>query len=115
MTATKKLDYLITQVAEIKELILPHIKKSEEIPKLLDSKQAVKFLAGMGCKVSKSKFYKMTASNEIPTHRTDKGKLYFTSKELTEWMESKVISHPQSCRESVIQKICISAFKQKKQ
>ena len=112
---TKKVDYLIAQVAEIKELILPHIQKAEEIPKYLDTKQALTFLTKQGCQISKSKFYKMTASDEIPTRRTDKGKLYFVPNELAEWMKSKVTSHSQSCRESAIQRISKSALKKLKQ
>lgn len=63
--------------------------------------QALEFLNERGYTISKSKIYKLTATNSIP-HRRFGNRLVFSRKELLAWVEAQ-ISEINADREATIQ------------
>ena len=47
-TLPEQIDYLISEIREVKELLIQRIEKPEEIPKYLDKEQALRYLKRMG-------------------------------------------------------------------
>nr|WP_186973256.1 helix-turn-helix domain-containing protein [Bacteroides intestinalis] len=88
-TLPEQIDYLISEIREVKELLIQRIEKPEEIPKYLDKEQALRYLKRMGYVMSSSKLYKMTQVNDIPCHRIER-KLYFLPTELSEWLNNRI-------------------------
>ena len=62
----ERIDYLISEIAGIKELLTQRIRNPEEIPKYLDINQALLYLGKLGFLISRSKLYKLTSGNNIP-------------------------------------------------
>lgn len=85
----ERMDYLISEVLELKQILIQRIEKPEEIPKYLDVEQALLYLKKQGYSMSKSKLYKLTAQRNIPCHKSD-GRVYFTSQELDNWVTSQI-------------------------
>ena len=67
----ERIDYLISEIAGIKELLTQRIRNPEEIPKYLDINQALLYLGKLGFLISRSKLYKLTSGNNIPCHKSD--------------------------------------------
>ena len=67
----ERIDYLISEIAGIKELLTQRIRNPEEIPKYLDINQALLYLGKLGFLISRSKLYKLTSGNNIPCHKLD--------------------------------------------
>lgn len=88
-TLPERIDYLISEIKEVKALLIPRVETPKEIPKFLDKECALRYLRNLGYNVSSSKFYKMTAENEIPCHRSGR-RLYFLADELGEWLKRRI-------------------------
>ena len=65
------------------------IEKREEIPKWLNKEQALKYIHKQGYKLSSSKLYKLSATDNIPCHRTGRN-LYFFAEELDKWLSDQI-------------------------
>lgn len=85
----ERIDYLITEVMDLKQIVLRGIDKPEEIPKYLDVVQTLLYLKKKGVSISKSKLYKMTSGNSIPYRKMD-SKLYFLPTELENWLSNQI-------------------------
>ncbi len=88
-TLPEQIDFLIQEILEIKNILADKIEKSEEIPKWLNKEQALEYIQRQGYMISSSKFYKMSAQDTIPCHRSG-NRLYFLIKELDEWLEKQI-------------------------
>ena len=87
-TLPGQIDFLIQEVAEIKDILMARIEKPEEIPKFMNKEQALKYIRKQGYEISSSKFYKMAAADSIPCHRSGR-KLYFFAEELDGWIKQQ--------------------------
>ena len=87
-TLPGQIDYLIQEVLEIKDILMARIEKPEEIPKFMNKEQALKYIRKQGYEISSSKFYKMSAADSIPCHRSGR-KLYFFAEELDGWSKQQ--------------------------
>lgn len=87
-TLPGQIDYLIQEVSEIKNVLIVRIEKPEEIPKFMNKEQALKYIRKQGYEISSSKFYKMSAKDSIPCHRSGR-KLYFFAEELDGWIKKQ--------------------------
>lgn len=85
----ERMEYLIMEVMDLKQILLRGISKPEEIPKYLDVVQTLLYLKKKGVSISKSKLYKMTSGNSIPYRKMD-SKLYFLPAELDNWLSSQI-------------------------
>lgn len=85
----ERIDYLISEIAGIKELLTQRIRNPEEIPKYLDINQALLYLGKLGFLISRSKLYKLTSGNNIPCHKSD-NRIYFFPQELDSWLSSQI-------------------------
>lgn len=85
----ERVDFLISEVAGIKQILLQGIAKPEEIPKYLDVTRTLLYLEKRGISISRSKLYKMTAGNKVPYKKMD-NKLYFFPEELDNWLSDQV-------------------------
>jgi len=92
----KQIDYLISEVLVIKEILLKRIKKPEEVPKYLTLSKALSFLMEQGYSISKSKLYKLTSSNCIPYHKAG-NKLLFCLEELEVWLNNQINKKEVEC------------------
>lgn len=88
-TLPERIDYLISEISEIKELLMQRIEKPEEIPKYLSLEQAKCYLEKKGFLVSKSKIYKMTSGNSLPVHKVG-NRNYFFPNELDNWLDNQL-------------------------
>ena len=82
MDLVEKVDYIIN-------LLGAKIEKREEIPKYLNTENALAYLKNIGFSMSKSKLYKLTALKSIPVHKNGNN-LLFLQKELEQWFESQI-------------------------
>ena len=82
MELVEKVDYIIN-------LLGAKIEKREEIPKYLNTENALAHLKNIGFSMSKSKLYKLTALKSIPVHKNGNN-LLFLQKELEQWFESQI-------------------------
>lgn len=82
MELVEKVDYIIN-------LLGTKIEKREEIPKYLNTENALTYLKNIGFSMSKSKLYKLTALKSIPVHKNGNN-LLFLQKELEQWFESQI-------------------------
>ena len=87
-TLPERIDYLISEIGEVKELLMQRIEKPEEIPKYLSLEKALLYLEKKGFLVSKSKLYKMTSGDIIPCHKNG-NRIYFLPEELNDWLEKQ--------------------------
>lgn len=85
----ERMDCLISEVLELKQILLQGIGKPEEIPKYLDVTRTLLYLEKRGISISRSKLYKMTAGNKVPYKKMD-NKLYFFPEELDNWLSDQV-------------------------
>jgi hypothetical protein len=112
-TLPGQIDFLIQEVAEIKDILMARIEKPEEIPKFMNKEQALKYIRKQGYEISSSKFYKMSAKDSIPCHRSGR-KLYFFAEELDGWIKKQFETESQTSRDfksQSIQQIIKSAQK----
>ena len=96
-TLPGQIDFLIQEVAEIKDILMARIEKPEEIPKFMNKEQALKYIRKQGYEISSSKFYKMAAADSIPCHRSGR-KLYFFAEELDGWIKQQFETKSQTIR-----------------
>ena len=82
MELVEKVDYIIN-------LLGAKIEKREEIPKYLNTENALAYLKNIGFSMSKSKLYKLTALKSIPVHKNGNN-LLFLQEELEQWFESQI-------------------------
>ena len=82
MELVEKVDYIIN-------LLGAKIEKREEIPRYLNTENALAYLKNIGFSMSKSKLYKLTALKSIPVHKNGNN-LLFLQKELEQWFESQI-------------------------
>ncbi|MBW9279229.1 helix-turn-helix domain-containing protein [Bacteroides fragilis] len=82
MELVEKVDYIIN-------LLGAKVEKREEIPKYLNTENALAYLKNIGFSMSKSKLYKLTALKSIPVHKNGNN-LLFLQKELEQWFESQI-------------------------
>jgi hypothetical protein len=85
----ERMDYLISEISELKNILVQRKEKKEEVPKFLDKKQALRYMMDMGFIMSESKLYKMTSQNCIPYHKSG-SKLYFIPDELERWVDEQI-------------------------
>lgn len=88
-TLPERIDYLIQEISEIKNILMNRIEKREEIPKWLNKEQALRYIQKQGYKLSSSKFYKLSATDNIPCHRSGRN-LYFFAEELDKWLNNQI-------------------------
>lgn len=116
-TLPEQIDYLISEVMKVKELLTERIEKPEEIPKYLSLEQAKSYLGKRGFVISKSKLYKMTSGDSLPVHKVG-NRNYFFPNELDGWLEKKLEMKGQTSRcfsdQDTINKILKSAQIKKK-
>jgi excisionase family DNA binding protein len=93
------MDYLISEVLVIKEILLARIEKPEEVPKYLTLKEAIAFLLTNRIPMSKSKLYKLTSSDSIPYFKVG-NKLLFSIEELEQWLNNQITKKGISCPSS---------------
>lgn len=82
MELTEKVDLLISMFST-------KIEKREEIPKYMNTETALEYLRKTGLTISKSKLYKLIASNSIPVYK-EGNSLFFTQQELDKWCEENI-------------------------
>lgn len=82
MELTEKVDLLISMFST-------KIEKREEIPKYMNTETALEYLRKTGLTISKSRLYKLTASNSIPVYK-EGNSLLFTQQELDKWCEENI-------------------------
>ena len=112
-TLPERIDYLISEIREVKELLTQRIEKPEEIPKYLSLEQALLYLEKKGFLVSKSKLYKMTSESKIPFHKSG-NRNYFFPDELDKWMNEQIIGKDEINKLFSIQTIINKNQKKKK-
>lgn len=83
----EQIDYLISEIKEVKEILSQRIGKPEEIPKFLSVEQLKHYLYQQGVLISKSKLYKMTSKDEIPCYKTG-NRVYFSPEEIDNWLSA---------------------------
>ena len=88
-TLPERIDYLIQEISEIKNILTNRIEKREEIPKYLSTENALAYLKKTGFPMSKSKLYKLTSYGRIPFHKSG-NTLLFIPEELDKWCESDI-------------------------
>lgn len=112
----ERMDYLISEILELKLILIQRIEKPEEIPKYLDIEQALLYLKKQGYSMSKSKLYKLTSQGNIPCRKSE-GRVYFTPQLLCDWVDSQVVGNDYIDRSHIsqpVQTIIKSILKQKK-
>lgn len=98
MTTTQEnlplqIDFLISQVGVIQEILLNRIAKPEEVPKKkLTFDDTLSYFFKQGYKMSKSRLYKLTASNSIPNYKIG-NKLLFSVEELDQWLNNQIVKN----------------------
>ena len=88
-TLPERIDYLIQEISEIKNILMNRIEKREEIPKWLNKEQALRYIQKQGYKLRSSKLYKLSATDNIPCHRSGRN-LYFFAEELDKWLNNQI-------------------------
>ena len=88
-TLPERIDYLIQEISEIKNILMNRIEKREKIPKWLNKEQALRYIQKQGYKLSSSKLYKLSATDNIPCHRSGRN-LYFFAEELDKWLNNQI-------------------------
>ena len=95
----EQIDYLISEVLVIKEILIPRIKKPEEVPKYLSAEEAIALSLEKKIPMSFSKLYKLTATNGIPFNKVG-NKLIFCNEELEQWLNDQIIKKEIGCPSS---------------
>ena len=85
----ERMDVLLREVQELKEILLKRMKQPKEVPRHLSLDDAIIFLATQGYKISKSAIYKKTSNRTIQCTRFN-GKLLFNTQDLLTWCEHQL-------------------------
>lgn len=85
----EQIDFLISEILVIKEILLNKDKKNEVTPRYLHLEKALSLLNERGYIMSKSKLYKLTSSNAIPNQKVG-NKLVFCLEELEQWINNQI-------------------------
>ncbi len=85
----ERMDCLISEVFELKRILIQRIEKPEEIPKYLNTEKALVYLKKIGFPMSKSRLYKLTANRKIPFHKSG-NTLLFSMEEISQWCEDDI-------------------------
>ena len=88
-TLPERIDYLIQEISEIKNILMNRIEKREEIPKYLSTENVLAYLKKTGFPMSKSQLYKLTSCGRMPFHKSG-NTLLFIPEELDKWCEDKI-------------------------
>lgn len=83
----QKIDTVTDQLEAIMKLLEKN-QPAQAIPKKLNLSNAIAFMAGEGCDLSKSLVYKLTSTNAIPVRRFGR-KLIFDRDELLQWCKDR--------------------------
>lgn len=83
-----KVEQLLSEVQELKEIILKGITVPKEYPRYLSIEDAISWLADQGLTISKSTLYKYTSKRLIP-FTTFNAHIVFEAKELNTWCLSQ--------------------------
>ncbi|MEO4939805.1 DNA-binding protein, partial [Bacteroides humanifaecis] len=96
-TLPERIDYLIQEISEIKNILVNRIEKREETPKYLSTENALAYLKKTGFPMSKSQLYKLTSCGRMPFHKSG-NTLLFIPEELDKWCEDKIqtVSHEEN-------------------
>lgn len=84
-----KVQFLLEEVHELKEILLKRMKQPKEVPKHLSLDDAIIFLASQGYQISKSSMYKLSSSRTIPFTRFN-GRLLFDTQDLLTWCDHQI-------------------------
>jgi hypothetical protein len=87
---------LFADVKELKALLKEQTTKVEPQPNKLTLDRAVTYLNGKGFPMTKSKLYKLTATNEVPVQRFG-NRLVFDASELWDWCTRQTKSPDMGC------------------
>jgi hypothetical protein len=99
---------LFVEVKEIKALLKGQTTKVETQPSKLTLDRAVTYLNGNGYPVTKSRLYKLTATNSVPVQRFG-SRLVFDASELLRWCADQTTSQENS--DVAIESVAMSANK----
>jgi hypothetical protein len=88
-TLPQQVDNLMSEILEIKRILLERKEKPTVLQQYLGSKEALSELKAMGYSISWSKFTKMVASRTIPCHKLD-NKLLFNREDLQNWFNNRM-------------------------
>lgn len=86
----ERMDVLLREVQELKEILLKKMKQPKEVPKYLSLDDAIIFLATQGYNLSKSAIYKKSSLGTIPCTRF-MGKLLFNTQDLLTWCDHQIM------------------------
>lgn len=103
-TLPERIDYLISEIEEIKDILAERTEKPEEIPKFMDKCELLKYITSLGVAMSESKLYKMTSQKEIP-FRKNGGRIYFLVEEIDKWLNEQIIGKESTKEHSFIKNI----------
>ena len=103
-TLPERIDYLISEIEEIKGILAGRIEKPEEIPKFMDKCGLLKYATSLGVAMSESKLYKMTSRKEIPVHKNG-SRIYFLVEEIDKWLDEQIMEKESSAGHSFIENI----------
>jgi excisionase family DNA binding protein len=118
MTTTQEnlpmqIDFLISQVGVIQEILLKRIIKPEEVPKKrLTFNETLSHFFKQGHKMSKSRLYKLTSSNSIPNYKIG-NKLLFCVDELDQWLNNQIVRNEYESLQTNLPIIKSAQFKTK--
>lgn len=84
----KAIGKLMVEVNEIKRMLISNRPREEPINKKLSTNKALLFFELKGCPMSKSKFYKLSAQNKLPSYKFG-NRLVFDEGDLINWLESQ--------------------------
>jgi hypothetical protein len=87
---------LFTDVKELKALLKGQTTKVDPQPSKLTLDRAVTYLNGKGFPITKSKLYKLTATNDVPVQRFG-NRLVFDVSELWDWCTTQTKSPDMGC------------------
>ena len=108
-----QIDFLISQVGVIQEILLKRIIKPEEVPKKkLTFNDTLSYFLKQGYKMSKSRLYKLTASNSIPNYKIG-NKLLFCVEELDQWLNKQIVRNENDSLQTNLSIIKSAQFKTK--
>jgi len=92
-----QIDFPISQVGVIQEILLNGTPKPENVPKkYLTLDESLSYFSKLGYKMSKSRLYKLTSSNNITNYKIG-NKLLFCMDELDQWLDCHVNKNKNGC------------------
>jgi len=106
-----QIDYLISQIGVIHEILLNRIIKPEEVPKKrLTFDETLSYFLKQGYKMSKSRLYKLTSLNSVPNYKIG-NKLLFCVDELEQWLNNQIVRNENDSLQTNLSIIKSAQFK----